>query len=233
MIRQLLFFLATDAAADVPLWKELWEFFKEKYFNMDSYEHINVSGTGLNSLPQIIIAFTIGFILAALAAVINKNVLGDFVRVLLQNECHDPDKAKTLEELGYHKNTTIRSSLKRGVNLRRVVHCLEEEQFAAEVEKERAAYEKEHENDPSAPKFKAPEFKMDLDTMHFYIHHEDIYMADVKFEKKGTDWVMFAATVVGSVVVMCLVFYFLPDLFQMLDNMIGMIKGSGNSQYLN
>ena len=74
---------------------------------------------------------------------------------------------------------------------------------------------------------------MDLDTMHFYIHHEDIYMADVKFEKKGTDWVMFAATVVGSVVVMCLVFYFLPDLFQMLDNMIGMIKGSGNSQYLN
>ena len=222
----LLFSLASDAT-EMSLWEELWAYFKEKYMQMDrqGYENLNLSGSHMITLPQIIMALLIGVILASFAAVINKNVLGDFVRTLLQHECHDPDKAKTLEELGYRKNTTIRSSLKRGVNLRRVVHCVEEEAYAAEMAAKEAAFREAHKDDPKA-KFVATPFKMDVDTMHFYIHHDEIYMADVKFEKKGTDWFFFAATVIICVAVFFLVIYLLPDLFRFVDNFVGMFKAS-------
>lgn len=230
LFRLLTAFRLSDTS-EIPLWQELWEFWKAKYFTMDltGYENLDFGGARLVSLPQIIVAFIIGILIASFAAIFNKRVLGDFVRVLLQHECHSVENAKTLEELGYLKNTTIRSALRRGVSLRRVVHCVEEEAFERELAEQREAYEKSRASNPSLPAFVEPVFKMDVSTAHFYIHQEDIYMADIKFEKKGTNWFTFGLVVVACIALLFLAFYLLPDIFQYLDNFIGIFKGAGGN----
>ena len=47
-------------------------------------------------------------------------------------------------------------------------------------------YEKNHENDKNAPRFKELEFKRDVSTMHFYIPEDKHFSASTRFEKKGT-----------------------------------------------
>ena len=231
-----LFRLLTTArlsdASEMPLWQELWQYFQEKYFTFDltQYENLGLGGGGhLFSLPQMIAMMLIGVIIAAFASIFNKRVLGDLVRVMLQHEAHSVENAKTLEELGYLRNSTIRSALRRGVSLRRVVHCVEEEEFAREVEAQRLSYEERRAADSSLPPFIAPTYKMDVDTAHYYIAENDKYMADIKFEKRGTNWFTFGVVVVCCVALLLLALFILPDVFQYMDNFVGMFKEAGGS----
>ena len=231
-----LFRLLTTArlsdTSEMPLWKELWQFFEEKYFHLDltEYENLGFSGTGrLVSLPQMIAMLLIGVVIAAFASIFNKRVLGDFVRVMLQHECHSVEKAKTLEDLGYLKNSTIRGALRRSASLRRVVHCVEEEAFARDVEAQRAAYEERRAEDSSLPPFIEPTYHMEVNTAHYYIAEKDKYMADIKFEKKGTNWFTFGFVVVCCIALLFCTLFILPDIFQYMDNFVGMFKGAGGS----
>lgn len=196
-------------------------------FNPDlsGYEYINVGSGGF--LP-IVIGLLVGFFLACCATVFDRRVLGDFVRHVISNECFSKESAKTLTELGYHKNAIIRGSLKSGVSLRRVVKCVEEEQFLADVEKKRKEYEAAHANDRKAPAFKAPKFVMDASVMHFYIPEDLKYTADVKFEKKGTNALTLAVAFVLFLAIALVVLYLLPDILQMIDNMLGMMDSKNN-----
>ena len=214
-------------ASELPLWKELWQYFEEKYFTLDltQYENLGLGGGGhLFSIPQMIAMMLIGVLIAAVATMFNKNVLGDFVRVILQHQAYSPEDAKTLEELGYLKNSTIRGALRRNVSLRRVVRCVEEENFAAEVEIQRAAYEAQRAQNPSLPAFVEPTYHMDVNQSHYYIAEKDKYMADIKFEKKGNNWFSFGLVVVCCVVLLFAVLFILPDVFQYMDNFVGMFK---------
>ena len=66
---------------------------------------------------------------------------------------------------------------------------------------------------------------MDPSTVHFYIPEELRYTADLKFEKKGTNWLVFGGVVVGAIAVGLLSIWLLPELLQMADNFIGMFAG--------
>lgn len=220
--------------SEIPLWKELWQFFQEKYFNLDlsQYENLGLGAGGrLFSVPQMVIMMLIGVMIAAIATMFNKNVLGDFVRAILQHQAYSPEDAKTLEELGYLKNSTIRGALRRNVALRRVVHCVEEENFTNEVEEQRKSYEERRAKEPSLPAFIEPTYHMDVNTAHYYIAEKDKYMADIKFEKKGTNWFTFWFVIVCCVALLFGILFLLPDIFQYMDNFIGMFRdamGSGN-----
>lgn len=229
---QLLTTARLSDASEMPLWQELWQYFQEKYFTFDlgQYENLGLGGGGhLFSIPQMIAMMLIGVIIAAFASIFNKRVLGDFVRVMLQHEACSVEKAKTLEEFGYLRNSTIRSALRRGVSLRRVVHCVEEEEFAREVEIQRASYEERRAADPSLPPFIEPTYKMDVDTAHYYIAEKDKYMADIKFEKRGTNWFTFGIVVICCILLLVFALFLLPDIFQYMDNFVGMFKAAGGS----
>jgi uncharacterized protein YqhQ len=45
-------------------------------------------------------------------------------------------------------------------------------------------------------------------------------MADIKFEKKGTNWLSFFAVLVLSFVLVVLAFKLLPDVLQFIDNFL-------------
>ena len=219
-------------ASDVTLWEELWQFWEDKYFHFDltDYQNLGLGGGGsLFSLPQMISMMLIGIIIASFATIFNKRVLGDFVRVMLQYEATSVEKAKTLDEFGYLRNSTIRQALRRNASLRRVVHCVEEENFAREVEAQRASYEERRAADGNLPPFVEPTFKMDVTTAHYYIAEKDKYMADIKFEKRGTNWFTFGIVVVCCVSLLIATLYLLPDIFQYMDNFVGMFKSAGGN----
>jgi hypothetical protein len=221
-----------SGTSNTTLWEELWQFWQEKYFTMDlsKYENLGLGGgERMFSLPQMIAMMLIGVIIAAFASIFNKRVLGDFVRVMLQYEATSVEKAKTLEEFGYLKNSTIRQALRRNPSLRRVVHCVEEEEFARETEHQRTAYEERRAQDKSLPPFIEPTYQMDVTTAHYYIAEKDKYMADIKFEKKGTNWFTFGFVVICCVALLFCTLFILPDVFQYMDNFIGMFKGAGGS----
>ena len=219
-------------ASDMPLWQELWQFWEEKYFHFDinNYENLGLSGgSSFISIPQMIAMMLIGVIIASFASIFNKRVLGDFVRLMLQYEATSAEKAKTLAEIGYLKNSTIRQALRRNPSLRRVVHCVEEEEFARDVEAQRATYEERRANDKNLPPFIEPTYKMDVSTAHYYIAEKDKYMADIKFEKRGTNWFSFGIVVVCCLILMVVALYLLPDVFQYMDNFIGMFRAAGGN----
>ena len=94
----------------------------------------------------------------------------------------------------------------------------------AELEKQRAAFEEAHKDDPKPPKFREPEFKRDCLTMHFYIPEELKYKAEVKFDKEGANWgVVFIVAVVSIILCMALC-YILPDVLKYVDNFITIVK---------
>lgn len=236
---------------------ELYEYFKEKYFTPEfgDYTHFSIGSGSMLSLQTLLFGLFVGVNLAALLAIFNKRVLGDFVRKLLSEECSSPESAKTLRELGFIKNTAVRGSLRSGVTLRRIVRCVETDEHNRALEEKRREYEAAN-NPPAHPDAPVSEadddapagektvaaplpganlpnsspkkvrgaafceipFKINFDTAHFYIPKELKYTADIKFEKKGTNWLAFFAVLILSVVMMILIIKLLPELLQMLDN---------------
>ena len=188
------------------------------------YQYLRFGDGGVMSL---VIGLLVGFFLACCLTVFDRRVLGDFVRHVLYNECFSKEEAKTLEELGYLKNSFVRGSLKNGVSLRRVVKCVEEEEFLEEVRAMREAYEKENEGKRVAP-FKEPKFKMDVSTMHFYIPEELKYTADVKFEKKGANAITLLIALLLFAAVAAIAITVIPEILQMLDNMLGIFDQKNN-----
>ena len=218
-------FLATSA--EKGLLQELWEYFIDKYFSVEMpyLENFTVTSNSLISIRLIIIGLTFGLIAAAIMTVYNKRYLGDFIRLLISEECFDASSAKTLSELGYLKKPVIRGVIKSGGSLSRWARCVEEDEFFAEVDKKRKEFEEAHKDEKHPPKFKAPEFRRDCNTMHFYLPGEKKYAAEIKFESKGAHWGMVIIVAIIALIVCAFLCYMLPDVLKMVDNFITMAKG--------
>ena len=219
---------ATLSSSDEPtLLRELWDYFIEKYFTVRfeqyNYQNISVRANGLLSAQAIIIAFFIGLIIAAGLAMFQKRTLGDLVRALDRENANEPARAMTLEQLGLIRNTAIKQDLRHGTALRRVVRCVEEEEYLASMADKKAAFEANEQN--KGKKWKDIPFRYDFYNHHFYIPAELMFGADVHFDKKGSNPLVFAFTVVLFIVVASLVCYLLPEMLQLADNFIGMVKG--------
>ena len=204
------------------LFQELWEYFSETYFSPELPYLENISfGTGtLISLQMIILGLTAGIIVAAACSVYTKRYIGDFVRKVIGEQCFDADSAKTLYDLGYLKSPGIRQAVKSYGTLSRWIRCVEEDAFISDIEQKRIEFEEAHKDEAKPPKFITPEFKRDLNTMHFYIPEDKKYAAEVKFEKKGSNWISFIVVTLISVILCVFMCYILPDMIKMIDNFI-------------
>lgn len=205
---------------------ELWEYFVDKYFSPEMPDLQNFTlGTGsLVSLQIIIIGLTIGIIVASFSTIFNKRYVGDFIRKMIYEECFDAKSSKTLYELGYYRSPAIRGMIKSGGTLSRWVRCVEEDEFLTEVNKKRVEFDELHKEDKKKPKFDEPEFKRDVNTMHFYLPEEKKYAAEVKFDKVGANIGGAIIVTLLSIALCAFLCYILPDMLQFLDNFIGVMK---------
>ena len=219
--------LTQVAVSEEPtLIAELWDYFVDKYFTMEFgyYQNINVSNP-LFSATSMIIALFIGIVIASGVAIFNKRVLGDFVRAVVRNDATSPQKAMTLEELGFLKNSAVRSALKRRGALRSTVRCVEDDRADLAVGIPIRARMAELYPDviPVSVKGARPG-RTSLNTSHFFIPEAEKYTAEIRYEKKGTNWLVFFIVVVVCIFALSAVFFILPEMLQMLDNFISMVK---------
>lgn len=204
--------LAKEENVFVAALKELFESIKTHYFTIEYGEYNNLGIDPYNqngiSIEALIFFAMIGMVIACFAASFNKGTLGSFVRTLIRNECFSAESAKTLDELGFLKNTAVRSSLKKGF-LRKFVHCVEDE----------AGTLISSENKSGTVAF---------NDAHFYIPEEDKYRVEVRFEGKKTHPFTFVLMIVIAIVLTVFVIKVLPNLLSMLDDFVGSVTGEGN-----
>ncbi|MBQ8441505.1 MAG: hypothetical protein IJX19_12645 [Clostridia bacterium] len=196
---------------------ELFEYFNEKYFTVEfgAYENFSV-GAGVTSLAQTIVyAIALGVILAAAMSVYTRSVLGGFVRTLIKEGADSPENAKKLSQLGFFRNAAIRRELAKGVTLRKVVRCCEEEAFLAEQESKTAETAGKGTGEMT--------FRPNFLTARYYIPEDLRYRAEIRFEKKGSGWGLFLGASVIAILLAAVIGYFLPDIVQLMDNIIGMM----------
>lgn len=220
-------FLSTSG--EPTLFEELWEYLEGKYFSVDvgRYEHISIGSGSLVTLQKIILGIAIGLIVAAGMVCYDKNRLGAFVRKIVKEQALWPDKAKTLAELGFARNGGVKASLKSPNKLGKIIRCVEKEAYDRQVGIAQEAYIAEHGNDEG---FFMPSYRLNFETDHFYIPDEEHYRADIRYDNQGSGWRSFILVCMVAVVGAALVCFLLPDMLQLVDNMIGIL--SENDKYL-
>ncbi len=174
---------------------ELFDYFGQRYFSVElgSYDNFSISSAASFTIRNIILALTLGGVLAAFMSAYMRVVLGGFVRTLLANEANSPETAKSLASIGYFRSVSIRRELKRGSALRMVVHSADEN-----IDRK----------------------KTDFTTARFYIPEDLRYRAELRFRQKGSGWLPVIIVTVLAVVVAASLCFFLPDVLQFADNII-------------
>lgn len=216
------YFALAATEKELPLIVELWLHFYENYVvNPGYYEYLGMETQDLINFKLMILGLFVGLAVASFGIVYDKRILGDAVRKLLREECLSPDRAKTLSELGFGRNSVLRHSVRKSVSLRRVVKCREEEEFYRTQEQMRQEHEEKRKSDRSLGRFREMEYEFDLEQDHFYIPEEMKYTADVKFEKKGNSFFFVIFFVVMLAVMYVALLVFLPDILQVINDFVG------------
>ena len=176
----------------------------------------NSASAGL-SVPIVILGLFLGLIIAAIFSVISKRMNGVFVHKLIDEGALSPETAKTLPELDFAHKLFIRYAVKRGVSLRRVMRCSEEEEYNRESAEKMEAYEERRKTEKKLPKnLKIPKFKIDPDEHHFYIPEELRVTAETKFDIKGISVGRTILSVIVLIGAFLLVFMLLPSIISLL-----------------
>ncbi len=204
--------------------EELWdEFFAPSVY----YENLGIDGDSMFFINIIIFGLCVGVIIAAFAAVFNKRVLGNIVRKILAAEATSPETAKTLEELGLEDSFIARYAVKKSTALRRVVKCREEEEHIAAEVRRLGEYRQTHEKDKHARRFVETKYNINPYADVFYIPEEMKYMADVKFEKKGSTWFGAIMSIPVMLIVFVLIVIALPHILSIINDL-----ASSSDKYL-
>ena len=207
--------------------EDVWNYLYEAYFNIGSgYENLGTESSPLITVGTVVFGLYIGALIACAVMVYNRQVVGSAVRRMLDGKIHSRENALTLSELGYKKNFLIRSMFRDSNSLRRVVKCVEEEDFYAEQNKARIEYDKKRESGEKLPKFREEIYRVDIDNDRFYIPEELELTATSKFQKKGSTWVSMIVGIVILTVAFVALLLFLPWFLGQLDGAFGTIAGN-------
>ena len=160
----------------------IWNYLYEAYIKTDG----SLGGQeSLVTVGTVVLGLFIGSIIACVVMTYNRNLLGAVVRKILELEITTRENAKTIEELGYKKNVFIRGFFRDSESLRRVVKCVEEEDFYAEQTKEKEELDNARKENKRLPKYKEKIYRVDVDNDHFYIPEDLRDVAEKRFNKRG------------------------------------------------
>ena len=212
---------------ETTIWQDIWDHIYNVYLSVDgSYENLGYGSNTMISIRLVVLGIFIGLVIACVAMAYNKQVLGGFVRRLLSSEIKSAESAKTLSELGYEKNPFIRGAVRKSVALRRVVHCVEEDEFYARQNADREAYDQRREQSPELPKFKEQEYLVDPSADHFYIPEQICDMAEQKFYARGSSWLTTIIMIIGLCIGFFVLLLVLPNILNLVDEFIGTFKSN-------
>ena len=197
------------------LLEELWDYFIATYFESGAiYPNLGLGGGSGLPLISIVFGLFFGIIMASVLVVYDKRVTGGLVRQILYSGAIGKENAKTLDELDIGRASQGAKSLRRSAYIKKIVRCVEEEAFYAELTERAAEYEKKRAEDSSMPKFKYAE----------YVPEEKKYTAETKYSNAATKWYSIPVAVVIAFVLSFILMLALPYLLTLIDQMIGSMK---------
>lgn len=215
----------------VDFWNDFWDYMSDTYFNisLDGYENFGLTPTA-TTLSVIIFGLFFGVFFASIFALLNKNYAGVPVRALLSRNAIGKENALTLEELSLTKRWFTRHSLQHNLVVRKHVAFipLSERGISEKKSKKKTA---NGENGASAEEnegyrlLRELPVRIDYENTAFYIPEKLKYAAEFRFDAKGTSWKWVILTTVVFFALVFILLRFLPEFFQFLDNLIGLIKG--------
>ena len=216
--------LTTPEEDGKSLLEELWDYFVQNYFEADEiYPNLGIGdGSGI-PLISLVFGLFFGIIVASVLVVYDKRVTGGLVRNILYSGAVGKDNAKTLDELDLGRRSQAAKSLRRSAYLKKIVSCVEEDAFYAELAEKNAEYDKKRAEDPSMPKFKYADYVFSGEE-HYYIPEDKKYTAETKYSKSGTEWWSIPVAILVALVLSFVLMLALPYLLTLLDQVIGAMK---------
>ncbi len=220
-MNKLLFSLAANGKSAV---EEMWDYFVENYLSGSrEYPNLGLTENSILSVPVILAGLIIGALVAVIAASYDNRVTGGFVRGMLEKGAVGREKSLTLADMGLTTRSSIARALRKSVGLRRIVRCIEEEDFYRELDRQREEYEKKREEDASLPRFKEEGYTF-TGSEHFYIPEDKKATAEVKHANRGTKAWSFPITIVVCVIVFFALAFILPYILTLADQLVGSFK---------
>ena len=159
------------------------------------------------SIPTVVWSVFAGVVIAVIAVVYNKRVIGSFVRFLLKSGAVTEETAIRLSDTDYRKKRTIRSAIAHNYTLRKYL-CYAEEKEAENAEKP-----------PQAEKKKARPSKETILSRRYYIPEEKTFAAEELYSAKGSNPVAIGILllVLLAIAILCLfVIPYVVGLFEQL-----------------
>ena len=206
--------------------EDVWNYLSEAYFNIgDGYTNLGTQNSHLITIGTVVFGIYVGALIACVAMFYNRQIVGGAVRRMLEQKIDSREKAVTVSELGYKKNFFIRSLFRDSNSLRKVVKCVEEEDFYSEQNASRIEYEKKREAGEKLPRFHDEIYRVDIENDRFYIPEEQEIAAATKFRKKGSTWGSMIISIVLLTVAFFALLLFLPWFLGQLDGAFGTIMG--------
>ncbi len=178
------------------------EFFKSLWnsFTDIAGEKVTLGTNTVTTLNIIVWSLFIGFIIAIIATLYNKFVIGKAVRALLKKEAHTEENALYCEEIG-GINPFVRFALRKNSSLRRIVY------LCGDTEAEQVKY--------------AADSKL-------YIPEKKIRRAEVTYGKSDITVGNVILSIAACIAVAILALIFIPDIIMLLSNFIDSITPKNN-----
>ena len=218
-------------------WNNFWEGLFESiksFFSPDltEYKSFSLGSDGVVNIHVIVIGVFIGVMIAAGYSIYIKKILGKFVRRLISEDVFEPERAKSLAELGMDKNFAVRWGLK-GYTLGRVVSSPERDEFIRATNEARRVH---NENSEAAakhgkrlPAFPEPTFNKKVDECRYYIAEKDRYTAEMRFNDNGSGYGTFFFVLLIAVICVIMVYALLPQILQLVDTVLSDFTVQGNT----
>lgn len=204
--------------------------------------------TGDTQLEFIVWPIFIGICIAAFAIVFIRSKLGELVRELIARGASSPETALSLEELGFENKRYLTQELRKSSSFRKVVTAIKKEdaeraKLKAETEAEasnaqqtesESGAESREESNTANSSFDAASLiaedqkhtSINVSEYKFYIRPENLERAETVYNNTGSTIFTAVITVVLALIVAALSMWLIPNLIQMLENMLDLFKSN-------
>ncbi len=216
-------------SVEVPLYELVWNHIYDNFIDTQgSYPNINVNG--FISAQTIILIALVALAVSVVAFYTTKMAYGQLVKKLIDKNCLSKEGAKSFPELNIADKIFLRFAIKHSTALRRVILCVEEEEYLADTDAKSSEYAKMREENPNLPKSFVPkDFKIDPDKHRFYIPEDRKWAAESQFEfKKNTVLTLILLSVAFLAVIVCFVI-FCPEIMSWINELAGKLFGDGSA----
>lgn len=187
--------------------RNLWSKYKMKYYlkqffllNLKDYPHIGI----YFPIGMVLIFLTVAISLISFVITYQKRGVYDFCLALSRHNANSPENAKTLSELHLGHNNSLKRAIRRGGQLAFMVK---------RVGEVKPTYEEARKK-----KFKYP--TIDFAEARFYVAGKGADRAERIANGPYPAWWKPIALTAFCIIVLAVLFVFLPDLLTMLDEFV-------------